>query len=143
MTSLFDFTAVDEAGRVSLVVEVKSKTGTDDRWARELHGLIADRSSAFDSSAFLIVTPDRLYAWSPCAPPESVFDVDATDVLRSYLARADIGSDQRIEARTFEDVVGWWLQDLSTGVTAPPAIPGFEPIAAAVRDGRLVAERAA
>lgn len=143
MTLPFDFTIVDEAGRASLVVEVKSKTGTDDSWARDLRNLIANRWPGLQSSAFLLVTPDRLYAWSKGAAPESVVDVDAADVLRSYLARADIKTDQRIEARTFEDVVGWWLQDLVSGVTEPPAIPGFEAIAAAVRDGTLVAERAA
>lgn len=145
MTFPFDFATVDGAGRVSLAVEAKSKTGTDDRWARELRALIARRSRAFESSAFLLVTPDRLYVWSPGAAPKAAPDsvVEGADVLRSYLARAGIGTARRIEARTFEDIVGWWLQDLATGVAEPPATPGFESIAAALREGQLVGERAA
>ncbi|UJR84812.1 hypothetical protein [Sandaracinus amylolyticus] len=140
----FDFAAQNELGRIALAVEAKALTGTSDRWARELRDMIATRSSVLESSAFLLVTPDRLYVWPAGASNDTApTTVDAGAVLGSYLSRAGVRGDRRIDPRVFEDIVGWWLQDLATGVAEPSHGAEIEPIAKAVRGTRVIAERAA
>jgi len=50
--------------RLSLAVEVKRKTGADERWATALYkNLISMVNDIVNSKFFLIAVPDRFFLW--------------------------------------------------------------------------------
>lgn len=144
MTSRFDFAALDESGKISLLVEAKSKLGTDPGWARELRELIAKRAPVVLTGMFLLVTPDRLYLWpgGRRADAEPI-TLDGTAALGKHLERAGAHRDRAMDPRVFEAVVLWWLNDIATGVVEPPADDDFAAVARVLRAGRIVSELAA
>ncbi len=144
MATRFDFAALDPTGKISLLVEAKSKLGTDAVWARELRGLIAERAPIVASGTFLLVTPDRLYVWAADERLESSPTVlDGTKVLGKHLEHAGARPDRAMDPRAFEAVVLWWLKDIATGVADTPPGEAFAPVARALRSGRIVSELAA
>jgi predicted nucleic acid-binding protein len=134
----FDFAALDPRGRVTLAIEAKAKRGTSAKWATEMRRIIAARSEHIGEPAFLLVTPDRLYVWPASVPPDAApaASIDAETALGSYFARAGVPDDRVVSAQVFEDIVEWWLRDLVTGVSAPPPIASFDPVASALRGTR-------
>lgn len=145
MAFLFDFAALDERDHAWLVVEAKSKLGTNARWASRLRESIANRSTAFSSSAFLLVTPDRVYAWPARAPSDAApsTELDGEQVFGRYFERTGVREDRQIDAYVFELIVESWLHDIASGVEPAPEAPGFEGVAGGLRGARVIAERAA
>ncbi len=141
----FDFTVLDAHGHAAVVVEATSKLGTNARWASRRRQRIADDSTAFGSSAFLLVTPDRLYAWPASAASDAApsTEIDGEQVLGRYLERAGVQKGRNIDPYVFEWIVESWLQDVASGVAPAPTTSGFDQVTAALRGARVVAERAA
>lgn len=145
MTVRFDFAAQRDPDRIELLVEVKSSLGKDEAWARDLRVLLAGRTTALGSTAFLLVTPERFYAWergaADDAPP--TFAGDAEPWLGRYFERVGLPQNRQVDPRIFEEIVGWWLTDISSGVTPPPSDPRLAFLGRALRGARVIEERAA
>ena len=144
MAARFDIAALDESGQITVLVEAKSKLGTDATWARELRRLIAERAPAVVSGMFLLVTPDALYLWPAGGRLDSLpATLDAATLLGKHLDRVGARRDRAMDPRVFEDVVLWWLKDVATGVATAPSGDAFAPLTQALRAGRIVTELAA
>jgi hypothetical protein len=144
MNLRFDFVVRTERGELVLAVEAKSKLGTDSAWAQEVRARIMGRAPIAGSFPFLLVTLDQTYVWRANAAADSAPVVlDTATLLASHFARIGVTQGRSIDAKLFEDLVHWWLQDLATGVQEPPIDPAFDPVARALKAGRLIAEIAA
>jgi hypothetical protein len=141
----YDFAAIDTHDNLALLVEAKTTRGTDAAWAAEMRAIIGGRSTALASSTLLIVTPDRLYMWPPGAPLDAppAETLDTEDVLRTHFERAGVRADRRMHPDVFEDLVGWWLHEVATGVASPPPATELEAVLGGIRGTRVVSERAA
>lgn len=111
----FDFLVQDSAFRLSAIVEVKARRGTDADWAAQLRRNILAHGNVPDAEFFLIVTTDRVYLWKGVgteprlAPPTHV--LDAEPLFRPYLERAQIDL-SRLSPEAFELLVASWLNDV-------------------------------
>lgn len=107
-----DIVAFDRSGQLVLIVEVKSKLGTSDEWAKRMrrnmyaHGLLP--SVPF----FLLALPDRFYLWknagSEAQALEPTMKIDPAAFLRPYYDRAGVAPDE-LTGKTFELIVAGWL----------------------------------
>ncbi len=83
-----DFIAYDDAGRVILLAEVKSRVGTSEQWAARFRRNLLEHGTLPNARFFLIATPDRMYFWkqdhsvSAEEPPD--FTIDATKEFKRY-----------------------------------------------------------
>ena len=142
-----DLALYDVEGRLVAVAEVKNRTGTSGRWAAKTRRNLLAHGFGAGSGFFLLVTPDRLYAWKDAGddpvevPP--MYEEDITTTVAAYLNEAGLSPD-RVSGPAFELVVAAWLGDvmhLSEGVRDAGMDwldeSGFR---AAVRDGRVELE---
>ena len=58
-----DIIAYDQAGRVILLAEVKSRLGTSAQWAKRYRQNMLAHGLFPQSLFFVIATPDRMYFW--------------------------------------------------------------------------------
>jgi hypothetical protein len=112
---LADFVVYGSDGR-ALVVEAKVRAGSgnDTAWSTVFReNLLADSTVPVDAW-FLLATPQTLFLWEPNQPPdrEANWESDATPIFQSYLQRAGLASETKLDGEVFEMMVAWWLRDL-------------------------------
>jgi len=117
-----DLDVYGPSGELVLGVEVKSRCGTDAKWAAEVHRNLAVHGFIPPSPYFLLALPDRFYLWTretagdPDAAP--TFEVDAAPLLAPYFRAAKLRPEDIRGPGQLEFVVFWLLHDLVEG---PPA----------------------
>ena len=145
-----DIVASRPSGELILVVEVKSRLGTGEDWARVLRRNLLAHGGAPSPQFFLLALPDRFYLWTkesqalPDAPPDHV--IDPREMLSPYLSRS--AGLKGLSGQSFELVIASLLQELASGEApeGPPAAysrlreSGLVP---ALKDTRLAYEAAA
>ena len=113
-----DIAAYDNAGKVVLIVEVKSRRGTSADWAAKTRRNILAHSSALAVPYFLLALPDRFYLWKSTGsetikegePP--TFEVDAFPLLRPYYERLGQATADSLSGGGFELIVASWLTEI-------------------------------
>jgi hypothetical protein len=111
-----DLIAYDDAGRVILIGEVKSKAGTSGQWAAQFRRNMLAHGVLPQALFFLIATPETMYFWRqdhPVAgdePPE--FTVDAAKEFGPYLDKVRSGS-LTVGQEALEILVFSWLTDIA------------------------------
>ena len=107
-----DLIAHDEAGRVLLVAQIKSRLGTSEKWASTFRRNMLAHGTLPPSPFFLIATPERLYFWKQDPtdgaddPPE--FTIDVTKELGEYFFGAN-KPPLTIGKEALELLVLYWL----------------------------------
>lgn len=110
---VFDFAISDSRGNQLVLVEVKNRRGADAKWAALMrrnwlsHGLDPQ-------VALLLVVPEHVFVWPPGSPSEAppTHDLDARPLFEPYLSRLRVSAAD-IGPRAFEQVIHWWLDDLT------------------------------
>ncbi|MGH9629745.1 MAG: hypothetical protein ACRD7E_15625 [Bryobacteraceae bacterium] len=111
-----DFIAYDNAGRVVLVTEVKSRVGTSDQWAARFRRNMLAHGVLPKALFFLIATPERMYFWKQDKtaamdePPE--FTIDATKEFKQYLGKLH-KTPEAVGEQALELLVLSWLTDIA------------------------------
>ena len=111
-----DVIAYDDAGRVILIAEVKSRVGASGQWAAQFRRNMLAHGILPAALFFLIATPERMYFWKQDRPvtmdepPE--FTVDASKEFRPYLDKLR-RAPQAIGDQALELLVLSWLTDLA------------------------------
>jgi hypothetical protein len=111
-----DFAAYDREGKVVLLVEAKSRSGTSEHWAARLRRNMLAHGVLPRAKYFLIATPEKMYLWkqerfNPSeTPPE--FTIDAATVLEPYFQRLH-QAPSKISPEAFELLVLTWLTDIA------------------------------
>ena len=140
-----DLSLYDSNGRLAATAEVKNKTGTTGSWAAKTRRNLLAHGFGCDSEFFLLVTPDRLYAWKDVGnDPNEVlpsYEADAGPTFAPYLEDAGVALSP-ISGQAFELVVAAWLSDLARchhGVNALTEHDWLEEsgFKSAVQDGRV------
>lgn len=140
-----DFAAYDPSGHVRVAIEAKRRIGTAAAWAADFrrnavaHGWIAA------DAMFVLVTPDKLYAWNRCAERDAAPTAEiATDaIFGPYYARVGTSADT-IGSEAFELIVSWWLEDVARASAddVAPALRGTG-LPEALSGSRIVRQAAA
>jgi hypothetical protein len=141
----FDFTVYDPTGRPRATVEAKRRIGTNRVWAAELRRNWLEHGPLPASDVFILVLPDRLYAWNASAPDEALpdADLDAGPLLGPYFQRIHVTPEQ-IRPDAFDMLVAWWLEDIASRAPSTErqeSIPSW--LREAVAGGRIVSSPAA
>lgn len=108
-----DIVVYDAEQRLALVVEVKSRRGTNEEWAAETrrnllaHGLLAT------TPYFLLALPDRFYLWVNQSQPDAFPDygVDPVPLLNPFWG--SVGIPEHLSPPTFEMIIEGWLATLT------------------------------
>jgi len=115
MRSLLDIAVYDHDDQLVLVIEVKSKLGSDREWAGRLRRNILAHGVYPNPPFFLIAFPDRFYLWtSSSAKPHQLepdYTVDARSLLDPYFQRAGI-DENHIGPQSFELMVRLWISEV-------------------------------
>lgn len=142
-----DLSVYDADGRLTALAEVKNRTGTSGQWAAKTRRNLLAHGYGWGSDFFLLITPDRLYAWKdagdePLETPPT-YEADLAATFASYFHDAGLAANQ-INGPAFELVVAAWLNDLMGRSNANACADhdwldrsGFR---AAVKDGRIEVE---
>ena len=110
-----DLSLYDEKGRLTALAEVKNRKGTSGQWAAKTRRNLLAHGYGWGEGFFLLVTPDRLYAWKDAGddpvevPP--TYESDVATTFATYLEDAGLPPD-RVSGPAFELVVAAWLGDL-------------------------------
>lgn len=111
-----DVIAYDNAGRVILLAEAKSRVGTSATWAAQFRRNMLAHGNLPKALFFLIVTPERMYFWKQDhpgvsdEPPE--FTIDATKEFKPYFDKLQKRS-ERVSEQALELLVLSWLTDIA------------------------------
>ena len=113
-----DIAAYNNAGKVVLIVEVKSRRGTSTDWAAKTRHNILAHSSALSVPFFLLALPDRFYLWKSTGseiikedePP--TFEVDALPLLNPYYKQLGRTTAESLSGGGFELIVVSWLTEI-------------------------------
>lgn len=109
----YDVAAYGRDGNLSVIGEAKVRLATDAKWAAEVRRNILEHESQVRARFFMVVVPDRLYLWHGDASPEATpLEIDAQETFAPYFKLLGI-SPAEIQPVTFENVVSWWLSDLT------------------------------
>ena len=145
-----DFAVFNEQGELTAVAEAKKKSNVDRKWATAwLRNYLAHQRNAVPAFV-LLATPDKLYLWkepSEATSFEPTAVADAQRLFASYLQRSTRDVSE-LSGRTFELVVGAWLNDLSQHIWLPIVPDEVSALVEtglfdAVENGRVVADLAA
>jgi hypothetical protein len=141
----YDFAVYDPHGRLTALVEVKRRFGTDRSWAKKWHATMAGNANQPADANVVLVVPDRVYVWRPgaseSANPDWTFE--SAPWLAPYFSRLKIPVEE-VAPRTFEEIVGLWLQDVVGGeFTQGGDVRTAEPLLDALRGGEVVRDAAA
>ena len=110
-----DLSLYDANGRLTALAEVKNRTGTSGQWAAKTRRNLLAHGYGWGTGFFLLVTPDRLYAWKDAGddpvevPP--MYESDIATTFATYLNDAGLPPGQ-VSGPAFELVVAAWLGDL-------------------------------
>ena len=123
-----DIIAYDDAGRVVLVAEVKSRVGTSEQWAARFRRNMLEHGVIPDAPFFLIATPERFYFWKQdrrdFTDQAPAFTLDAAKEFQDAFEKLD-KTPQEVSGEALELLVASWLTDLArvgdAGVTSDPA----------------------
>ena len=118
-----DVSVYSRKGELQLVVEVKKRSGANERWVRQLRRNLMTHGFIPQSRYFMLALPDKLHLWKEkSAIPDSAPDFQAStpDVLRPYLRAW--GLDELTEG-SFELVIKTWLGALVHSRLTPGAVP--------------------
>ncbi|MDE0447027.1 MAG: hypothetical protein OXH96_10175 [Spirochaetaceae bacterium] len=146
MNTRADLALYNSRGRLTAIVEAKSKMNTSSEWATMTRRNIVARWNIDGIDFFLLVTPDRLYMWKDAgtrhSPVPPTHKADTTAEFAPYFKGAGV-SPKRITGHAFELVVGAWLGDVmrsarradeNTDTLRTLVESGLD---TAVRDGRI------
>jgi hypothetical protein len=145
-----DFAVFNQDGQLAAIAEAKKKSDAGPGWATAwFRNYLAHQQSSAPPFV-LLVTPEKLYLWkrpSEGSSPEPTAVADARRLFSSYLRRSNL-EPADLSSRTFEFIVGAWLNDLSHHLwfpTAPEETSAFVDtgLLEAVENGRVVADIAA
>lgn len=101
----------------TLIVEVKSKTGTSSEWAAKLRRNILAHGTLPSVPYFLIVFPDKFYLWinnrevDAIEEKEPNYTIDASSILQPYFQKVGIQNNQ-IREQSLELIIVSWLNEL-------------------------------
>jgi len=145
-----DFAVLDQKGQLVVIAEAKNKVGTDSQWAVEwFRNYVAHQHSSAPLFV-LLATPETLYLWKrteKASSSEPTAAADARRLFASYLRSSNLEA-ANISGRTFEFIVGAWLDDVSHGLWQPSAPEERHAFAdsgllEAIENGRVVVDIAA
>lgn len=146
-----DFVAYRPDGRRIAAIEVKLKANSTPQWATDVRAGVLSRSD-LSEVLFVIVALDRIYLWfgvgdgnshaavDASAPPTQILDTSVA--LAWYFAQVGVDS-AGIHALAFEALVGWWLDDLSSGSAALRGAAALDPDILSALAGSAIGHQAA
>jgi len=144
-----DFVAFDQAGRLVAIAEAKKRSGANDSWAEAWFRNFANNQPGPLPPYILLATPSKLYLWKDPQPPdfEPTAVLDSQQLFARYL-RVSTADPAQISPRTFEFVVGSWLNDVSHQLWQPTSPEESHMFAetglfAALQNARVIADIAA
>jgi hypothetical protein len=108
-----DIVVHDRKGNLVMIVEVKRKWGTSQKWAIEIISHILKNEYVLQAPYFLLALPDRFYLWKKQSEgynPEPDYEIDATLILQPYFESAKVDPKQ-ITPDGFELLLTIWLRD--------------------------------
>lgn len=110
-----DLALYNSHGRLTAIVEVKSKVGTSRTWATLTRRNILAHGDICGVEFFLLITPDRMYLWKDAGtgpvPAPPTYEADMAAEFAPYFAGAGI-CPEHISGDAFELLVGAWLGDV-------------------------------
>ena len=109
-----DIVGYDNQGKLTLVVEVKKKLGTDGEWAAKMRHNIVAYSSLSKVRFFLLALPDHFYLWkdkSSAKTEKPTYEIDPISVLKPYLEKANLQI-EKLSSSGFEMLITFWLNEL-------------------------------
>lgn len=106
-----DITVSSPDGQHRLLVEVKTRKGQDEEWARQFRRNILAHFPTGDDAYFLLVLPETIYLWLPESRLESGPDFTAStrDALGQFYEKSNA---DELGERALELVVTSWLSHL-------------------------------
>lgn len=117
-----DLSLYDSDGRLTALAEVKNRTGTSGKWAAKTRRNLLAHGLGCGSDYFLLITPDRLYAWKGAGSNPSevwpMFEADTEPTFAPYFHHAGIVPG-RASGQAFELVVAAWLSDVMRSADKP------------------------
>ena len=110
-----DLALYNSHGRLTAIVEVKSKMRTSSEWAALTRRNILAHGDFSGADFFLLVTPDRMYIWKDAGtdpvPVPPTYEADMTTEFAPYFESVGV-SPEEVSGLAFELVVGAWLGDV-------------------------------
>ena len=110
-----DLAVYNSHGRLTAIVEIKSKMGTSRTWATLTRRNILAHGDIGRVEFFLLVTPDWLNLWKDAGmepdPVPPTYRADTTMEFAPYFAGAGVRPED-ISGHAFELLVGAWLGDV-------------------------------
>lgn len=145
-----DFAVFNETGQLAAIAEAKKKADASPNWAMAWFRNYLAHQGTSAPPFVLLATPDKLYLWkrpSETASAEPTAVADTRRLFSSYLRHSNLNA-ANVTGRTFEFIVGAWLNDLSNHLwqpSAPEDVRAFVDtgLLKAVENGRVVADVAA
>jgi hypothetical protein len=111
----WDLSVDNRAGQLTLVVEVKRKTGASPQWAASLRSNILAHGTFPKAPYFLMVFPDKFYLWTGSEAQldhsEPTYTVDADPILKPYLKQVGVTA-EKISDQSLELIVESWLREI-------------------------------
>jgi len=150
MRNAADRTVYDAHGQLALIIEIKNKLGTSNKWAAKMRRNILAHGLLPYVKLFLLALPDHFYLWKEVEiSPEEVtptYDINPEPFLKPYYEKAGVSLEQ-LSGESFELIISSWLSELKQAVQVPSNFPletqkwlfesGF---LEAVKDGRVESE---
>jgi hypothetical protein len=119
--SRWDLSVDNRAGQLTLVVEVKRKTGASPQWAASLRSNILAHGTFPKAPYFLMVFPDKFYLWTGAEAQqdrsEPTYTIDARPILQPYLERARVTA-EKSAAKALNSLLNLGLERLFTPKTS-------------------------
>ena len=117
MPYISDAIIYDSKRNPVLIVEVKSKLGTNAQWAAAMRRNMQTHGLLLDAPFFLLALPDRLYLWvndeqTGLTKPD--YEIDTKSTLESYSKYLKLELENLSESG-FELLLTSWLRELING----------------------------
>lgn len=139
--------------KLTLVVEIKNKRGTDVDWATKMRRNMLVHGFLPHTQYLLIALPDRFYLWVGNQPTEletpPSYEIDPTPLIKAYFEDTEVRL-ENLSALGFELFVSSWLNELIQTGELPYYLEEAETnwltksgLLDAIKDGHVVAEAAA
>lgn len=111
---VFDFATYDLSGRCRALIEAKLRYGATASWAALTRRNWLSHGHVPPADYLILIVPDQVFIWPSEAAPDSQPSqcIQAEPLLAPYLGRIGVASGN-IGPRAFEQVVHWWLEDLT------------------------------